>query len=570
MVARLDLLLLFLVLARMLLGVAHHSVDLGVRKPARGLDADLLLLAGGAVLGRHVQDAVGVDVEGHLDLRHAARRRGNPGELELADGLVVERHLALALEHVDLHRGLVVLRGREHLRLARRDGGVALDQRRHDPAQSLDAERQRNDVQQEHVLDLAGQHAALDGRADADHLVRIDAPVRLLAEELAHDLLDLGDARRTADQDDLVDVVLREPGVLERRLHRRDGPLQQAVGQLLEARARQRIVEVLGAFPGRRDEGQVDVGLHRRRELHLGLLRGFLQPLQRHRVLRQVDALLLLELRHQPVDDHLVDVVSAEVGVAVGGLHLEDAIAQLEDGDVVGSATQVEDRDLLVLLLVQPVGERRRRGLVDDAPHFEARDLAGVLGRLALRVVEVRGHRDDGLGHLLAEIVLRGLLHLLQDERGDLRRVEGLVGVGDPDLDPPARVAGDLVGDQLALLADLGGLAAHEALDGEDGVVRVGDGLPAGHLADQTLAVLGERHHRGRCAPALRAGDDDRLAAFHDRDHRVGRPQIDTDDLAHLCSLAGLQLPPGGLSASQLPVGAPLAACRWFPGFSGG
>ena len=35
------------------------------------------------------------------------------------------------------------------------------------------------------VLHLAGQYRALDGRADGDDLVRVDALVRLLAEELA-------------------------------------------------------------------------------------------------------------------------------------------------------------------------------------------------------------------------------------------------------------------------------------------------------------------------------------------------------------------------------------------------
>ena len=99
-----------------------------------------------------------------LDLRHAARRRRNADQVELAEQLVVGRHLALALEDADRHRRLVVRRGREHLALLGRDGGVLLDQLGEHAAEGLDAERQRGHVEQQDVLHLALQHAALDGR----------------------------------------------------------------------------------------------------------------------------------------------------------------------------------------------------------------------------------------------------------------------------------------------------------------------------------------------------------------------------------------------------------------------
>ena len=172
-----------------------------------------------------------------------------------------------------------------------------------------------------------------------------------------------------------------------------DRLLQQVLDQLLELRARQLHLQVLRPGLVRGDERQVDVGLHHRGELHLGLLRRLLQALQRHPVLAQVDAVALLELRDDPVDDALVEVVAAEVRVAVGRLHLDDALADLEDRDVERAAAEVVDGDRLVLLLVEAVGQRRRRRLVDDAHHLEAGDLAGVLGRLALRVVEVRRAR---------------------------------------------------------------------------------------------------------------------------------------------------------------------------------
>src|SRR6185369_7165497 len=54
-----DLGFALLVLFGVLLGFLDHAVDVGLREAARGLDADLLLLAGALVLRRHVDDAVG-------------------------------------------------------------------------------------------------------------------------------------------------------------------------------------------------------------------------------------------------------------------------------------------------------------------------------------------------------------------------------------------------------------------------------------------------------------------------------------------------------------------------------
>ena len=131
----------------------------------------------------------------------------------------------------------------------------------------------------------------------------------------------------------------------------------------------------------------------------------------------QIDALLLLELVRQIADEHHVEVFAAKMRVAVRRLHLEDAVADFQDRNVERAAAEVVDRDRLgVLFLVEAIGQRGCRRLVDDAQNFKARDLAGVFGRLALGVVEVSGNGDDGLRHLLAELGFGGLLHLLKNE----------------------------------------------------------------------------------------------------------------------------------------------------------
>ena len=87
------------------------------------------------------------------------------------------------------------------------------------------------------------------------------------------------------------------------------------------------------------------------------------------------------------IDDSEVEILPAQRRIAVGRLDFEKSVVDLEDRDVEGAASEVVDRDGLVALLVQSVGESRGGRLVDDAADFEAGNLAGILCGLALRVV---------------------------------------------------------------------------------------------------------------------------------------------------------------------------------------
>ena len=275
---------------------------------------------------------------------------------------------------------------------------------------------------------------------------------------------------------------------------------------------------MLGARRVGRDEGQVDLGLRRAGKLDLGLLGRLLEALQRQLVAAQVDALFALELLGQVVEELHVEIFAAEEGVAVGRFDLEDAVAELEDGNVEGAAAQVVDRDGAVVALVEAIGQGRRRGLVDDAFHVEPGDASGVLGGLALGVVEVGRNRDHGLADGFAKIGLAGFLHLLQQEGADL--AGGVLFAA--RLDPGVAVVGpdDTVGHHVDVL--LGHRIVHgaadQALDGKQRVFRVGHRLALGGLADQALAILGEGHHRGRGAGALGVLDHLGIGAVHDGD----------------------------------------------------
>src|ERR1019366_8149097 len=248
--------------------------------------------------------------------------------------------------------------------------------------------------------------------------------------------------------------------------------------------------------------------------------------------LGEVDAVFLLELADDPVDDALVDVVAAQVGVAVGRLDLDHAFAYFENRDIEGAATEIVDGDGFVLFLVEAVSQRRRGGLVDDAHNFETGDPAGVLGGLALRVVEVGRHGDDGLRDLFAKVALGGFLQLGQNHGRDLGRRVLLAR----DVHPGVAVltADRLVGDHLHFFVDFVEAAPHETFDGENRVLGVGDRLAFRHLPDQPLPALGERHNGRSGALAFLIRNDRRLASFHYGNARVRGAQIDAYNLSHV------------------------------------
>ena len=261
-----------------------------------------------------------------------------------------------------------------------------------------------------------------------------------------------------------------------------------------------------------------------------------------------------------PIDECAVDIVAAEMGIAVGREHLEDAFLDAENRNIESAAAEVEHRDVAGRHLVEAVGERRGGRFVHEAHDFKAGEAAGVLGGLALAVVEVGGHGDydalDFFVFVVAKRAFGALFERAQNFGGDLRGREDALA----DLKAHDRAAQIGEGVARAIFGRYFVAAeSHIALDGsDDGAV-----FAAGKAdcADAAVALDGQMRFHLDCAladgdDAIRRNRDDarqqraalladiehaRRAIFHSGDEAVGGAEVYAKNSCHLSSTGSIQ-----------------------------
>ena len=92
-------------------GVFDHLLNVVVRQAARGFNTNGLFFAGRLIGSRHIDQTIGVNVESHFDLWHAAWRWWNAFKVELAEIFIIRGHFALTLTDRNRHRRLIVIGG---------------------------------------------------------------------------------------------------------------------------------------------------------------------------------------------------------------------------------------------------------------------------------------------------------------------------------------------------------------------------------------------------------------------------------------------------------------------------
>ena len=195
--------------------------------------------------------------------------------------------------------------------------------------------------------------------------------------------------------------------------------------------------------------------------------------------------------RHQTA----IEVVASEGVVAGVGEDFELLVFDVQDRDVKGAPAEVENRQPSAVGSAETVGQRGRRGLIQEPKNFEAGQASCILGRLTLALIEKSGHRNDGLLHRFIKERFGMLLQRFEQQGAEL------LGTVASSLDLYACVAvggrHDLKGRGLFQRHDIGvcRLAPHQALHAKYRTCRVGDGLACGCRSDENLLVVKKCNH---------------------------------------------------------------------------
>jgi hypothetical protein len=215
--------------------------------------------AGGTILSGHLEQTVGIDLEGSNKFGLASGHWWDASKLEFSEKPVITAlstfTLVAARESVKepekiqaaLHResngGLIILNSSERPRLVGRDGGVSGNDNTEDITLHGNTEGKRGNVEQKQVLGLlrclASKNSSLNSGTIGDGLIGIDGLVQLTATEVFRDQrLYFWDTSGTTDKDNIVNLLAGHFGIFQNLFNGIDGRLEQGSINFLETSPR--------------------------------------------------------------------------------------------------------------------------------------------------------------------------------------------------------------------------------------------------------------------------------------------------------------------------------------------
>src|SRR6266850_949270 len=250
--------------------------------------------------------------------------------------------------------------------------------------------------------------------------------MRLAIEKFLHHAADQRGARDAANENNFLNVGRLELGVDKGLLEGPDRAINDGANQCLEFAASE-----FARIDTAVRQGEPKRGGFGFRQPMLQADQGFAQFLRELAMGRKINFILLQDEFVDKSLQKIVDIVAAEVRVAVGGEHLIDIAVtggdELQNGNIKRAAAEIVDGNTAALFFMQAVGERRGSRLINEPENFEAGDFAGVFCGLALRVVEIGRHGDDRAVDGFTEESFGPVFQFAQNECRNFRRSEDFV-----------------------------------------------------------------------------------------------------------------------------------------------
>jgi hypothetical protein len=217
----LDLLLGGLILFLELLSILDHLLDLLLGESTLVVgDGNLVLLTRSLVDGSNVEDTIGINIEGDLNLWNTSSSWWDSLKVEFTENMVILGHLSLSLEHLDQDTGLVILISGEGLGLLGWDGGVSVDDVGHNSTGGLDSHGKWGDIEEKKLgsllVSLSGKDGSLDSGTVGNSLIWVDGLVEdFTVEEVGEHSLNLWDSGGSSNKNDLMDLSFTKAGILQ-------------------------------------------------------------------------------------------------------------------------------------------------------------------------------------------------------------------------------------------------------------------------------------------------------------------------------------------------------------------
>ena len=239
-----------------------------------------------------------------------------------------------------------------------------------------------------------------------------------------------------------------------------------------------------------------------------------------------------------PVGNGMIHVVATERRIAGRGQHLEHAAIQPQDRNVEGTAAQIVDCKHTFGTLVEAVGHGGGGRLVEQAQHIKAGETRGILGGLALGIVEIGWHSDHHTAEFAAQ---RGHGAVLEDSE-NIGRYLDRTALTSRRLN--TRHGGcaraELIRQQVTETLHVFDATPHQTLHGGDCIQWVIRCRLKRRLAYLGVGVVPIVHDRRQQMPTLLVRQRVGNPAAHRGHERVGGTEVDTNREPVLVRRSGL------------------------------